>query len=115
MKAENKIKKRECWVVGGIIGIIFFMIYFFIVNYIPKFNRFICIDGEYNFFNCTGIKYLEFIGSPAHFIIKNIGFLNNLGTSGKGILAVIILLIFYFLIGALIGCVYEKIKGRKKK
>ncbi|MGD9275808.1 MAG: hypothetical protein PVJ67_01400 [Candidatus Pacearchaeota archaeon] len=111
MKEDDKVKKGECWISGGIIGVFFSLVYFFVVNYLPNFDRFACIDGKETFFNCFWIKYIQLLGFPSS--IVKIGFLKNLGTSAKGILAVIFILGFYIVLGALIGYAYEKIKEKK--
>ena len=113
----HKCDKKECLLRGGIIGGLFFVIYLFILYYLPQFKRFPCINGEFNFFNCFGIKFFEAIGEPSHLIIKNISFLDNMSIAAQGILAIIILLIFYIGIRMLIGYLYWtiKIKERKKK
>lgn len=103
--------KKECIITGGIIGILFSFLYFFIVNYLPSFSRFACIPGKESAFNCFWIKYIQILGFPS--LIVKIPFLKNLGTSAKGVLAVVLILIFYALLGALIGYIYVKVKEKK--
>jgi len=114
-KKQEHLSKKEYILRGGLAGSIFFAIYIFTLHYIPEFKRFPCVDETYGFFNCFGIKFFQIIGKPAYLVVKNITFLNEMGTEAQGIFAIIFLLAFYFALGSIVGYLYWIIKRRRKE
>jgi len=92
----NKQKNKRYWlrggVVGGVIGILIFAINYFLKE-----------------------SFFMIFVAPIGLILMLFGDLNKENFILGGIIAILLIFIFYFLLGTIIGYIYGKIKQRRTK
>lgn len=108
------LKKIPYWLNGGILGVIILGIIAIITFIIPSFYNFFYVSefhGDY-FTNPLGITY-SFLLSLVFFLIKGyFTFANQPTPIYISLIIVLLTVIYYFLIGALIGLIVGKLKKK---
>ena len=111
-----KVTRKRIWLKGGIIGAVISAILILVYYLIPTLQ-----EESFIFFSPVAIP-LIFFGLFHGYITSGIfGVDPYMGPSSMigsfmllTFLPIISVIIFYFLIGAIVGKIYEKIKGAKK-